>query len=267
MLGNKHTHGGAVKTCVVRGAGPRNHPPPPSSSSEEDSVPPAPDVMCEITDLKNGSYDITFQVFTDGCHDVMVTTSQNDLQLLGRLAVTPMTPHGANCRLSEGNSYVATSGVSHTLSLELFDRFRNPAHFHQGSCSITASIGGHALNIHPVLTESGATPLSPNTVMFSFRPLIPGNNLELQISINDSPVPCHAHFCVGQSIETLRFKLASLRAYLRKHHSRGTTPTLTVQRNNLLESAVQVLQTQHFSMVIRVRFDDEIGMDLGGISR
>ena len=58
-----------------------------------------------------------------------------------------------------------------------------------------------------------------------------------------------------------------LQAYLLRNHQSGTTPTLTIRREAVLESAVEVLREEHFSMLIRVRFRDERGVDAGGVSR
>ena len=50
-------------------------------------------------------------------------------------------------------------------------------------------------------------------------------------------------------------------------YQNGYTPTLTIKRNSVLESAIVKLHTSYFYKTIRIRFDDEPGIDEGGLCR
>lgn len=62
-------------------------------------------------------------------------------------------------------------------------------------------------------------------------------------------------------------KYAKLREYLKKWWCQGSTPTMTVDRANILERAINLLTDQVLPKIIRVRFKDEPGIDVGGVSR
>lgn len=61
-------------------------------------------------------------------------------------------------------------------------------------------------------------------------------------------------------------KLSALYASLRSHRKPGL-PTQTVERKHILNSALRILSDDNLSYCLRVRFDDEGGMDLGGLSK
>lgn len=265
---NRHTTSGAVKSVIVKGAGKKRALGGSSTDSSE-----AEDVICDVSYLSNGKYAIKCQVFTTGSHHIIATDSRLMSSTVGKVLVCSGPPYGANCRLAESNTYTAALGERHSLSVELFDMYANPTHYNDGFMVIRiteASVGNQVLNAFtgPDAVKYGyASSPSTRQIVFSFTPHTPGQAM-LRISINNTPLPTSpVPFMVRVSIQTLESKLRMLRSYLRGVHCRGYTPTLTVDRERLLESAVEVLQQDYFSKIVRVRFGDEIGIDMGGITR
>ena len=68
-------------------------------------------------------------------------------------------------------------------------------------------------------------------------------------------------------MEQIVDKYAKLKEYLNKWWRQGSTPTMTMDRANILECAINLLTDQVLCKTIRVRFNDEPGIDLGGVSR
>ena len=258
---NEHTTGGAVKSIIIQGGGKRT----PNLEAE--------DISGDVSYVDSGEYAMKVQLFATGTHNIMVTNSRLESFVLGKVKVTSGMPHGGCCKLSDFNSYEATLDTRHCISVELFDQFNNPTHYNDDFMVIRiteASIGDHVLNAYtgPHAFNLGyTTSRSTRFIIFTFTPRKVGQSL-LQISINHTPLPdCPLPFNVRISMQTLKEKLHRLKDYLQGRHSIGYTHTLTIDRQRLLESAVEVLQEHHFSKIIRVRFGDEIGLDVGGISR
>ena len=61
-------------------------------------------------------------------------------------------------------------------------------------------------------------------------------------------------------------KLSTLYKSLQHHRKRGLS-TQTVDRDHVLNSALRVLSSDNISYLLRVRFDNESGMDIGGLSK
>ncbi len=257
---NQHTTGGAVKDVTIRGGGRRR-----SSQTE--------DVKCNVYYKSNGKYIIQCQLFASGSHDIVVTDSCLKSAVFGRVKVYSGHPHGENCQLVNTNVYEATIGIQYSLSVELFDEFKNPTRYRDDYMIIRitdASVGREVLIGYtgPCAYKYGLTS-SPSTrfIIFSFLPRETGL-VSLHIKINGTSISaCPLPFNVNISMDSLKVKLKKLKGYLAARYRRGYTPTLTIDRSRLLESAVEILQDSYFSNIVRIRFGDEIGVDIGGISR
>ena len=64
----------------------------------------------------------------------------------------------------------------------------------------------------------------------------------------------------------VQWKLSELYDSLWSHRNQGL-PTQTVEREHLLNSALRIFSDDKISYHLRVRFDDESGMDYGGLSK
>ena len=58
-----------------------------------------------------------------------------------------------------------------------------------------------------------------------------------------------------------------LRCTLSQKYGSRYPPTLTIDRNNILENAINVLFPEYFKMIIQIWFGNEPGIDDGGVSR
>lgn len=260
--GNFHTCGGAVKTVTVPGGGRR-------------CGNKAHDVVCRLQDHHNGVYVISGQLFRAGKHQVVITDTCSKTAELGMIHVSSGDPWGANCELVGSNSYRATVGAVHSITVKLFDQYMNPAHIkdrYSVEQLAKATIGDHTASPYTgpdallegyVLTNS-----STRFVVFAFVPSKPSRTAMLNVVINHTPLmACPVPFVIDDVQDELETRLARLRKYLWTLHCVGYTPTLTVRRDMLLESAVQVLEGSLFSRILRIRFDNEPGIDMGGIVR
>lgn len=261
--GNLHTSQGAITAVTTPHAGRRGLADTPPTSTA------AGDVTYDVRYKAGGKYVVSCQVFSTGIHKVIVTDSHQESLVFGRIRISSGLPHSATCRLAESNSYHGTQGVCHTLSLELFDEYMNPAHCKTGHFAL-ASVGNQRLKTYTGMEAFRLglfSTYSSQFVVFVFTPEKIGQAL-LEISIHHTALSaCPVPFTVRVSMETLGCKLKWLRGLLQARHGVEYTHTLTMDRGRLLESAVQMLQEHHFSRTLRVRFGDECGIDMGGISK
>jgi hypothetical protein len=134
-------------------------------------------------------------------------------------------------------------------------------------------VGDHALNVYTgpdaLVYRFKSQHYSTHFVILWFVPRKPYQAVPLSVVINHTPLAGRPFFFTIEPEVVGEFKdrLFELRKYLRARHCIGYTPTLTLRRDMLLESAVQAVQGHHFSRTLRIRFGDEPGIDMGGIVR
>lgn len=287
VYGNQHTAGGAIKAAVIYGAGKREV--PVASGDQPVLVDWGGDAICDVSYTSDGCYEIRCTVYTVGTHELVLSDSISFSQramIFGKVRVYSGAPNGAKSRLCDSNTYCGTVGTRHYLFLELFDEFGNHSHFSDittASQEIEARVGGHVLSACTVeeaikSEKQRGVSISPppnygiggnqrQFIALALTPYQVGMAM-LHVQINDTLLPsCPIPFSIRVSINYLVAKGKALRTFLRSQHGRGYTPTITVDRSRLLESAVEALQGQLFSKTVRVRFGDERGMDMGGISK
>ena len=252
--GNAHTSGGAVKRAIVEHAAQRD---PQRLDAQLCTV---KDSECSIIHLGNGDYQLQCQVFTAGNHSIVVTDQYERSEVMGTVKVQDGRPHAPNCRIDPTNTYQAMVSERYECYLYLYDRFFN-------SCSpayhsfVEATVGADHLQ-----TFFAPGPLS-NRVKLYFTPTSRGIK-QLLIKVFAEVVPgCPIDLNIIALTQSFKQKFKNLKTYLVNNHCVGYTPTLTINRENILESAVQTLYDDYFHCIIRVRFGAEPGMDTGGVSR
>lgn len=212
------------------------------------------DVKCSISYTSGGKYDISCQVCVSGWYDIVVADFYLVCHVMGRVRVYSGCPHSANCRLAISNSYEPMLGKSHPFTVELFDKFNNRA-CNIENLEVVASVGKQTLRVPSHLKAHNCIVLFVPNQLGSFY---------LQVSIGAIPLSsCPVPVFVSIPFEK---KLEQLQPYLRTI-SMGVTPTLPVHRDRLLESAIYVVGDEYFKKRIRICFDDELGIDAGGVAR
>lgn len=265
---NLHTTGGAIYAAVIKGAGQRDFDlssfTPLEDLRQRLSQAVRADVICLMSDKGNGMYTFSGCVFTAGIHDIVVTSIDHTSFTMGRVRVIPATPYAKHCRLELDSVYQTEPEVSkkYTILLNLYDEFFNACNSQRVSLKeIQVSIGQQHLQSFPHYRDR-------NKLCFSFIPISSGA-VKLLVSISGELVPeCPLALTVRVVTESFLKRFSTLRRYLQMSVCCYYTPTLTIDRNNLLESAVNMLNVgDYFRRTIRVRFRDEPGIDTGGLSR
>ena len=259
--GNAHTSGGAVKRAVVKHAAQRHsqHPDMTIQMIQAAQQHNANDAECSFDHLGNGEYQLKCKVFTAGKHSVVIT-DQFKSHVMGTVRVQSGRPHPAHCRLHPINTYQGEVSQPYRCYLSLFDQYFNSCL--ADSCSfVEATVGTQNLRCYSAFV------VALNCVQLSFTPTSAGKK-SLVIKVCGQPIP-GSPLVLNIVAHPVSFqqKFQKLKAYLVQNHCVGYTPTLTMNRENILESAIQELHDHYFHHVIRVRFGNEPGMDTGGVSR
>ena len=259
--GNAHTSGGAVKHAVVKHAAQRHsqHPDMTIQMIQAAQQRNPNDAECSFDHLGNGEYQLKCEVFTAGKHSVVIT-DQYKSHIMGTVRIHSGRPHPAHCRLHPINTYQGEVSQHYGCYLYLFDQYFNSCL--PESCSLVeAAVGTQNLRCY------SAFAVALNCVKLSFTPTSAGKK-SLVIKVCGQPIP-GSPLVLNIVAHPVSFqqKFQKLKAYLVKNHCVGYTPTLTMNRENILESAIQKLHDHYFHHIIRVRFGGEPGMDTGGVSR
>ena len=265
---NPHTTGGAIHKVSLKGAGQRDI--AYLSSMFGERLQGAlhrsrgVDVIWQISDEGNGTYKFNGCVFTAGVHDVVVTSIDHTSFTMGQIRVIHASPYAKHCCLELDSVYHAEPEVSKTyiILMRLYDEFFNACSSSRISLAgIQASIGQQQL--HCTSYNKDQTKLK-----LSFTPYSPGQ-VRLVVAVRGELLrECPLTLTVKAITESFLRRSKALRRYLTEYRCYCYTPTLTIDRNNLLESAISVLNVEnYFKRIVRVRFGSEPGIDTGGIAR
>ena len=265
---NPHTTGGAIHKVSLKGAGQRDVSFLTSMLGEnlQDALNQSRgvDVTCHMSDEGNGAYIFNGCVFTAGIHDIIVTSINHSSFIMGQIRVIHASPYAKHCYLELDHVYHTEPEVSktYTILMKMYDEFFNACSSSRVSLAeIQASIGQQQLYCIP--HNKGQ-----NKLKLSFTPYSPGQ-VKLVVSMRGELLrECPLTLTVKAVTESFLKRFKALRRYLREYLCYYYTPTLTIDRNNLLETAMSMLNIEnYFKRIVRVRFGDEPGIDTGGIAR
>ena len=254
--------GGAVQRAIVKNAARQDSQPPdaPVETSQTVELRITKDSECSIKHLGRGEYQLQCQVFTAGIHSIVVTDQYERSEVMGTVNVQHGRPHPPHCRIDPNNTYQAVVSEQYQCYLYLYDQFFNRCSPDSRSL-VEATVGTDHLRTY------SAPGVVFNRVKVYFTPTSPGMK-QLLIKVCGELVPgCPIDLSVVAPTYSFKQKFKNLKSYLVNNHCNGYTPTLTINRENILESAVQTLYDDYFHRIIRVRFGTELGMDTGGVSR
>lgn len=217
---------------------------------------PPPNAPCTVMYIQNGIFKATCTPYSSGMCPIMLGKS---ILPQGKLHVCHIAPSVETTTVSHPSS-VLLSDRQWTCVIKLRDVYGNAVLSRSSNISITATLNGTA----PVSTDVRQVPMSPGTyhgtVFFCGAGVY-----EVTVRVNGQPLSdTPIQFTIKEQIAD---KYAKLREYLKKWWCQGSTPTMTVDRANILEHAINLLTDQVLRKTIRVRFKDEPGIDIGGVSR
>ena len=265
---NPHTNGGAIHKVSLKGAGQRDVTFLSTMFGErlQDALNQSKgvDVILNLSDEGNGTYMFNGCFFTAGIHDIVVTSIDHTSFVMGQTRVIHASPYAKHCYLELDSVYGAEPEVSktYTILMKMYDEFFNACSSSRVSLAeIQASIGQQQL--HCIPHSKDRTKLN-----FSFTPYSPGQ-VKVVVSVSCELLrECPLTLSVKAVTESFFKRFKALRQYLREYLCYYHTPTLTIDRNNLLESAISVLNVEnYFKRIVRVRFGTEPGIDTGGLAR
>ena len=217
---------------------------------------PPPSAPCTILHIKNGIFEASCTPYSSGVHPIMLGKT---ILPLAVLQVSHITPSAKTTTWSYPSS-VPLNKRQWTCVIKLRDTYGNVVTNGNSSISITAILNGTislSTNVHRVPNSEGTY---HGTVAISGAGVY-----EVTVKVAGEPLSgTPVRFTVEGLIAD---KYAKLRKYLKRWWCQGSIPTMTVDRSNVLERAVNLLTDEVLSKIIRVRFKDEPGIDVGGVSR
>ena len=230
----------------------------------------AKDVVCQISDEGNGTYTITGMVYTSGYHVVSITAPFS--QVVGTVKVVCGTPFGPNCRLLGSNVYQTPNSQKYSCSVALYDQFMNECKAPVWYKKASGYVGENRLYPSPSVPSFPtrmSTYLDNNIAMLVFTPRTHGN-FQLKVTVSGQPVPpTPLPFTVIKIDENFKTRFRKLKGFVGGRFGSTSTPTFTIDRSDILESALRVftLHPEYFQQHLKVRFGEEIGVDAGGLSK
>lgn len=234
--------------------------------SAETPTSPAFSMVCELHPTKAlGVYVSHCTVKKAGVHCIGVQYSSNQYQVMGNVIISAGPPDASKseiCDILEGTLTISLEERSN-CKLILRDQFSNICKGVEASLqSVTAEVSGSA----DTPPNCGfKCELIPNQDQPVTSVVLPSKYLLfLHVRVSGRDVIGSPTILQYKSNTNFKQRVAKLRKSLACHNY---TPTLTMDRNHLLETAVNLLQPSMFRKTIRVRFGDEQGIDCGGVSR
>ena len=255
-FGNAHCSGGAIKNAIVQSAGQLCIDSSSSLVVIQASQSNRPDTECNVDFMGNGAYRLQCVLYGTGTHSLVVTDTCKTSLCMATVRVAPSTAYPLHCRLDPSNSYRALAFREFTFYMYIYDAHFNPCCLDSHS-HIVIYLGFRQYQAK--YTRSSKRVGNHYAVRFS--PL-PTSYKKMDIALNgtligDSPVDIHVkHASLQERLEQLWRSTRSVSVY---------APTITVDRANLLESALQ--NSKYFHAPLYIRFGDEPGVDLGGVAR
>ena len=265
---NPHTTGGAIHEASLSGAGQRDASFRTNMVGERVLNQPKSrgvDVICCVSDKGDGTYTFDGCVFTAGTHDIVVTSVSHTSFVMGHIRVIHASPYAKHCSLELDSVYHTEPVLNkkYTMSLKMYDMFFNACDSHRVDQRKDFQVSVGQQRVSSFLHKKDRTKLE-----LSFFPIQRGP-VKLHVYVRGELLPeCPLTLTVKVVTESFLKRFDSLKRYLREYLCYYYTPTLTIDRNSLLESAVNVLNVgNYFRRIVRVRFGDEPGIDTGGLAR
>lgn len=219
------------------------------------------DISCEVRHESGGVYSLACRAYRAGLLR-LVGVTRDETRALGEVAISSGPPYAPRCLLVL-NQRTATVNEPFACLVHAYDEFGNPCSAGTSTVGVAATCNNQIAAVARATRKEGGS----HVVLISFTPRARGT-VSLDVTVNGARVPsCPVLLDVAPHGKAFPENLEVLLAHLRANHAFGSTPTITIRRDNILGSAMEALNPYAFHQVVRVRFGDEPGIDAGGIAR
>lgn len=229
------------------------------------------DCKCDAKYLDNGVFEVRCTPYCPGIGSFCVSITGSDGRTVssqlheGHLEVKTGPPSPLHSRIQYDSTNVKVN-KTYSLKLYLFDKYYN---------SVQPSKSDFWRIVHIIVLADNS-----NNIDFSVAKADIGSFFVLrfvakstarqyivEITVDGVRVPqTPLVISVDNRRHEVEQKLSALYASLQSHRKQGL-PTQIVERRHILNSGLRILSSDKISYCLRVRFDDERGMDLGGLSK
>jgi hypothetical protein len=212
--------------------------------------------QCKLTSVGLGRFEAKCTLCLAGVHPISV----GEYNLPVRVEATASDVHPANTLCSNWQREL-TCGVW-TCVVELYDQYGNACSSwrHLISAVFAVSVGERRIHERAEVREL-PDPGKYKLVINCHHPGV----YEVEVKVGNVPIP-NMPIRFNVTLETSD-KVKRLQSYLKSNWSREATTTLTMMRDSLLETAINLLTDDMLRREVRVRFQGEVGIDMGGVSR
>ena len=237
---------------------------------------PSKDCYCDTKYLGSGVFEVKCTPYCRGSglfyvsatvSDGITSSSQLDD---GHLEIKCGLPSAVHSRIQYDSNNVAVN-KTYSLKLYLFDNYYNSVQPSRVDFRRMVHIDVLAGNTSADVNFSIKKVDNYFVLRFVARQVYSSHQYSIVITVDGVNVPRTPLVITvtnhrTTSSNTVEQKLAILYASLQCHRKPGL-PTQAVERKHILNSALRILSGDKISYYLRVRFDDESGMDLGGLSK
>ena len=213
------------------------------------------ELTCEFEHVGEGIFKSICRVFASGTKYFHIDGSKT----LGFISVATL---GADALASRVTGWKQEIDVNTTWTCKVIslDKYNNPVAMTTGLRAQYDLSGVNAIHKAQVQYQffgeySHKVSFKPQTIgTYHVKAFLQGTVI--------NGMPLHISVIAGQ-----RTKFELLTNHLRRHWRKGVMSTVTVDRKNLLPTALHLFQGPQLEKEIRVRFGSEPGIDASGVSR
>ena len=228
------------------------------------------DCNCDTNYLGNGVFEVKCTPYCRGSGVIHVSATGPDGRTTSQLddvhlQVTCGLPSALHSRIHYSSTNIVVN-KTYSLKLYLFDKYYNSVQPSKAEFRRLVYIDVLAGNTDVDFSIKKVD--NYFVLCFVARRYYPSQQYAIVITVDGVNVP---QTPLGISVTnnqttSVEQKLSTLYASLLCHRKPGL-PTQTVERKHILNSALRILSGDKISFYLRVRFDDESGMDTGGLSK
>ena len=224
-------------------------------------------VQCQMMRVAVGKREIvqsSCTLYHAGTHLLLFNVNDEN-KTIARMEVRPQ-PDPAHYVLGIKGSSLSTQLLKeNSCPLLAYDSFFNPIHQFNHSL-ISAAVTGPSGQSLPCEIR-----LKSGQVLISFTLEDPElSHLNVMVAgqhVQGSPLPLVLLKIKPHLSIPFKDRFAKLRRDLTDQHEQDVSPTVNIDRDSLLDSAVSAIHPHYFNRALRVRFHNELGIDAGGVTR